>query len=332
MLRASGKIVGRGPYFIRSGRNGAGIFRNQRHGLFQLFRGRVEICPQSFKRRNEGLVDALREIAFGKLGQGLCECLDIFHTAGHVGRKFDHLEHLAVQIEDRIIGGLNENPAATLAEPHELIRHEITPGEPFPELRIVGRLRVGGLAEHPMMPALHFRQRITEGRQKILVGRQHLAARGEFDDGLRPRQGIDLAGIFRRLQLARGNIGGNLDHFHRLAAAKHRIVGGLDPDFPAALADALILPLIELACRKLCPEGLVILRRHLSGLDKHAVMPADDFRKLITERATEVLIGGENLSGQIKFYDGLRFRERGHNRESIGTTIKKTHVRSSDGS
>jgi hypothetical protein len=61
-------------------------------------------------------------------------------------------------------------------------------------------------------------------------------------------------------------------------------------------------------------------------------MSADYFRQLVTERTTEILVGGENLSGHIKFDDGLRFGERGKNRESIGTTIKKTHARSSDGS
>ena len=46
-----------------------------------------------------------------------------------------------------------------------------------------------------MMPALHFRQRIAQRRQKILVGSQDFAVRREFDDGLRPGKGVDLAGV-----------------------------------------------------------------------------------------------------------------------------------------
>ncbi|MNS68910.1 hypothetical protein D3C72_1022070 [compost metagenome] len=90
------------------------------------------------------------------------------------------------------------------------------------------------------------------------------------------------------------------------------------------------MPLIELAGRKLGPEGLVILRRHDGGLHEHAVVPADDFRKLITERPTKILIGGKNLSRKVEFYNGLGFGKRGENRKSIGTTIKNTHAQSSD--
>ncbi|MND82120.1 hypothetical protein D3C80_739410 [compost metagenome] len=258
------------------------------------------------------------------------ELLDILDTAGHICREFDDLEHPAVEIEDRIVGGLDEDLAAALAQTHEFICHEIAAGEPFPELPVLHGLRIGRFAEHRMVPALHFRQRITQRRQKILVGRQDLASGRKLNDGLRPREGVDLARIFRRLQLAPGDIGGDLDDLYRLATAKYRIIGSLDPDFPAALADALVLLLIELTGRKLCPEGLVILRRHNSRFNEHAVMPADDFRKLITECATEILVGGENFPRKVKFYDGLRLGKRGKNRESIGTTTNEAHEQFSD--
>ncbi len=59
-------------------------------------------------------------------------------------------------------------------------------------------------------------------------------------------------------------------------------------------------------------------------------MPADDFRQLVTERTTEILVGGQNFPGKVEFYNGLGFGKRGKNRESIGTPIKKTHAQSSD--
>jgi len=59
-------------------------------------------------------------------------------------------------------------------------------------------------------------------------------------------------------------------------------------------------------------------------------MPAEDFRKFVTQSPTEILIGGKNLSRKVEFYDGLGFGKRGENRESIGTTIKNTQARFSD--
>ena len=66
----------------------------------------------------------------------------------------------------------------------------------------------------------------------------------------------DLAGVFHALDLLRGDVGGELDHPDRLAVlVQDRIVGGLDPDFLAALAEALVLRGLEFAAVELGPES-----------------------------------------------------------------------------
>ena len=60
LFRAFGKIIGGGAYLVGARGNRAGIFRYQRHRSLQLFRGCVEIRPQSLKRGDEWLVNALR--------------------------------------------------------------------------------------------------------------------------------------------------------------------------------------------------------------------------------------------------------------------------------
>ncbi len=128
-----------------------------------------------------------------------------------------------------------------------------------------------------MVFALDLAQRISEGGQEILVGGQDVAGRRELDNRLRPRQSLDLAGIFCNFQLLGGDVGGDLDNLDRLATAHDRVIGRLDPDFLAALADALILLLVEVAGGEFRPERLIVCRFHKCRFNEHAVMFADNF-------------------------------------------------------
>ena len=61
-------------------------------------------------------------------------------------------------------------------------------------------------------------------------------------------------------QHLRGDVGGELDDLERLAVeVEDRVVGGLDPDLLAALADPLVLGGLKLAPSELLPE-LPVLR------------------------------------------------------------------------
>ena len=93
-----------------------------------------------------------------------------------------------------------------------------------------------------MVLALDLVERIAHRAEEILVGGDDRAVHVELDHGLRPADRRDLAGVFHALDLLRGDVGGELDDLERLAVGvEDRVVGRLDPDFLAALAEALVL-------------------------------------------------------------------------------------------
>ena len=105
-----------------------------------------------------------------------------------------------------------------------------------------------------------------------------------------------------------GYVGGELDDFERSAAHVHdRIVGGLNPDFPAAFADAFVLGRLIFASGKGLPELGICLRGCFRRLDKHAVMLALNFRQLISNGAQKVCVGVQDMSRQIERNDSLGF-------------------------
>src|SRR3546814_9844694 len=72
-----------------------------------------------------------------------------------------------------------------------------------------------------------------------------------------------------------GHVGGVFHHLVGPAAGIHdRVVAGLDPDFAATLADALVLGGVILAAAQLVPEALVFGALHGGRLDEDAVMLA----------------------------------------------------------
>ena len=87
-----------------------------------------------------------------------------------------------------------------------------------------------------------FRRASSRARcRKFCVGGDDGAVQLELDHGLRAVDRRDLAGVLHAADLLRGDVGRELDDLDRLAVAvEHRIVGRLDPDLLAALADALV--------------------------------------------------------------------------------------------
>ena len=98
------------------------------------------------------------------------------------------------------------------------------------------------------MLAFDFLQPVAQRLQEVLVGGDDRAVQVELDDRLGLADGGDLALVIRVLQLGGGDIGGELDDLERLAVeVEDRVVGGLNPDLLAALADALVFRGLELA-------------------------------------------------------------------------------------
>ena len=120
--------------------------------------------------------------------------------------------------------------------------------EVAPELLVLGAVAVGRLDKHAVMLALDLVQPVAERREEIVVGGDDRAVQVEFDDGLGLADGGDLALVIGVLQLGGGDVRGELDDFERLAVeVEDGVVGGLNPDFLAALADALVFRRLEFA-------------------------------------------------------------------------------------
>ena len=140
-----------------------------------------------------------------------------------------------------------------------------------------------------MVLALDLVQPVAERLEEVVIGGDDRAVQVELDHRLGLADGGDLALEIGVLQLGGGDIRGELDDLERLAVeVEDRVVGGLDPDFLAALADALVLRGLELAVVEVAPELLVFRAVPVGRLDKHAVVlaldlvqaVAEDFRKL----------------------------------------------------
>jgi len=93
--------------------------------------------------------------------------------------------------------------------------------------------------------ALDFAEAVAECLQEVVVCREDLAGRGEFDHRLGAGNGGELAGVFGSLQLCRGDVSRELHHLVGLVATEDGIVGGLDPDLLAGFGDALVLAGVE---------------------------------------------------------------------------------------
>src|ERR1700721_3779199 len=116
------------------------------------------------------------------------------HLCRGVGCVFDDLERLAVEIEDRVVGGLDPDTPAALGDPlvfRGLLRAAIEGG---PEVAIFGAVALGGIDKHAVVVALDLSQSISDRVQEIVVRGDDGAIHVELDDRLRFTDRSDLAG------------------------------------------------------------------------------------------------------------------------------------------
>ena len=183
--------------------------------------------------------------------------------------------------------------------------------ELLPERLVVPGLEIGGLHEHTMVLAFHLLEFVAEHAEEQLISRYHFAGRREFDDGLDQRNGVESTLELCVPELGLRYVARHFDDLQNLAAGiDHRTVRRLDPDLPSALADALVLASLEFAAAEFGPEFAIFRRVAVFGLDEQAVMLADDFRRLVTQRFAEVFVRRENLSRRIELDDGERSADR----------------------
>ena len=79
----------------------------------------------------------------------------------------------------------------------------------------------------------------------------------------------------------------------------------MNPDFLAALADALVFRRLEFAVVEVAPELLVFGAVAVGRLDKHAVMLAFDLVQAVAERLQEILVGGDDRAVEVELDHGL---------------------------
>jgi len=187
----------------------------------------------------------------------------------YVGGVFDHLDPLAVEIEDRVVGGLDPNFLATLAQPLELFSDVLASIEFGPELSVFGTGRIGVLDKHAVMLVLDLCQGVAQRGEKIVVRRDDRAIHVEFDHCLRLGYGLDFPSRVCVFELLLGVF----DHLDWLAVEiEDRVVGSLDPNFLATFAQSLeffgdVFTPIELG-----PKFPVLSAGRKRFLDKHPVV------------------------------------------------------------
>jgi hypothetical protein len=160
---------------------------------------------------------------------------------------------------------------------------------------------------------------VAEGLEEVVISGDHLAGRGEFDHRLGAGDGVHQALEFHGGQLGGGDVGRHFHHLgHAALAIAHRIVGGLEPDLLAALAQALVLAGVEFAAAKPVPEGLVVGALRIGWIDELPVMAAFDLIKAETHDAQKIGVGGEHLAARIELDDGERSIEGLQNAVSRG--------------
>jgi len=294
------------------GRNPLGIGMDIAHHLGQPLDRAVEVAARLLHAGRERAIEPHRELAVGKLADGIAEFADAGHARRHVGGELDDLVDFAPLVEDRVVGGLDPDRLAALAITNEFVRQELALCERRPEVAIGIRLDVIGVAEHPVMLAADLVEGIAERSLEILVRIEDRAIGLELDHGLRARDGAHLALIVERLVLGIGDIGGDLDHLDHLAAAYQRIVGRFDPDLAAALGKTLVLALVVLAGAQPVPEFGIFRRPGIGRIDEHRMVLADDFGPRVAHGRAEILVGVDDRAIGRELDHRLRPSDRFH--------------------
>ncbi len=211
--------------------------------------------------------------------------VDCFDLSGKVGRLklllgnvsgvFHHLERPPGHVKDRVIAGLDPDFLAAFAKPLIFGHQMFARGKLFPEILVFVAFGIGRINKDLVMLSFDFRQLVTHRHKEILVGIKDIALKIKFDHGLRLADGINLPGIVGGLQFLCSDITCNLEHLIGLAiAAFDRIIGRLDPDFLATLAEPLKFGGEGFPALQAVPEILVFRTSGELRINKHAVVIA----------------------------------------------------------
>lgn len=226
---------------------------------------------------------------------------------GGIGGELDDLDQPPGGVAHRVIGGLDVDFSPALADALVLGLLEFATTECLPERAVGGAPTLGSANEHRVMLALHLVEAKADHRQEVGVCSNDGAVEGELDDALRAVKGVELALIVGVAQLLRGDVGRALEHAVGFAVTAHkRVVASLDPDLPAALADALVLSDLMLAAAQSVPELAVCVTLALGRIDEHGVVLATDLLQPVTQGCQEVGVGRDDLAVEVELDQRLR--------------------------
>ena len=102
----------------------------------------------------------------------------------HVGGVLHHLVDSPVLVQNRTVGGLDEDRVPRLAKALEAPALGFSAGQRAPEVQVGLFLPRGGRHQHPVMLALNFLQLVAHHAQEIGIGVLHHAVDRELDDGV----------------------------------------------------------------------------------------------------------------------------------------------------
>ena len=232
----------------------------------------------------------------------------LFHQDlfGHVEGIFDDPVRLSLQVQDRIVGRLDPDIAVVLANPVEPSGMELSRIQLQPEIAVFHAADIVRRTEHRMVLPDDLAQGIADCPQEVVVCEQNLAIKIELDHRQAAANGIDLCRERAGAVLFLGDVAGDLYHLHRLSVGiEDGVVGCLDPDFLAILAQALVFAGIEFALGQLVPEQAVAFALHFRRIAEDAVMTPFDFGDGIAHQAQEIGIGGKDVARKVEFDDRL---------------------------
>lgn len=162
-----------------------------------------------------------------------------------------------------------------------------------------------------MVLALHLPESVTHRFAEIFIGVEDGAVELEFNHRLRLADGIELTLKICTAYLLLSDVSGVFDDLERRAVSiLDRVIGRLNPDLPAVLAETLVLTRVIFTAVQLLPELTVLGARRIRRFGEHAVMLALHLLQGITHRFAEVFIGVQDGAVEFEFNHRLRLVNR----------------------
>jgi hypothetical protein len=120
------------------------------------------------------------------------------------------------------------------------------------------------------------------------------------------------------------HVGGELDYLVRASAGiEDRVVAGLDPDLPTALAEPPVLARLILALLQALSERGIFGAAAVVWIDEQAVVLSPDLVERVAHRVKEVAVCRQDDAVEIELDDGLRPVECGEPGSDIGVGLRE---------